>query len=77
MTLNGKTVDNHVTDNDENKENQERFTTGGQIEDNIFILHHWIEDSFRDVKPLIITEIEFCKAFDSVERKNNGSAYDL
>ena len=42
--------------------------TGGQIEDNLFVLQYCIEKSYRMKKELIVTCIDYSKAFDSIKR---------
>ena len=47
---------------------QSGFTEKRQTEDNMFILNYCIQESFRAKKPLIVTSIDFAKAFDSIKR---------
>ena len=70
MSLNGKKIEDHISNNNEIKETQSGFTKGTQIEDNIFILEYCIEHCNTYNKPLIITSIDYSKAFDSIKREH-------
>ena len=48
---------------------QAGFTEGRRLEDNLFILNYCIENSKHRKQELVITAIDFEKAFDSVNRK--------
>lgn len=63
-----KPIENHMYKNDQQKDEQSGFTDGGRIENNIFILKHCIESSYRRKKPLFVISIDYRKAFDSVKR---------
>lgn len=69
MSLIKDEIEEHLWNNNEMKEVQAGFTKGGKTEDNIFILQYCIERSFKMKKPLIITSIDFSKAFDSIKRE--------
>ena len=62
-------IEEHIENNKEIKEEQAGFTKGARIEDNIAIIHHLIKDARERKKQLIITGIDFAKAFDSVKRE--------
>ena len=70
MTLNGQRIDQHVILNDQNKETQTGFTRGCQTEDNLLILQYCIDNSYNYSLPLIITSVDYSKAFDSVKRES-------
>ena len=48
---------------------QAGFTEGRRIEDCLFIFNYCIKESFRQKKSLIVTAIDFSKAFDSIKRE--------
>jgi hypothetical protein len=56
------------------KEARAGFTKGRRVEDNIFVLRYYVEETFRRKKELIVTAIDFSKAFDSV---NRGKMIDI
>jgi hypothetical protein len=56
------------------KEARAGFTKGRRVEDNIFVLRYYVEETFRRKKELIVTAIDFSKAFDSV---NRGKIIDI
>ena len=62
-------IEEHIMNNNEIIEKQAGFTKGARIEDNIAIVHHLIQDARERRKQLIITAIDFTKAFDSVKRE--------
>ena len=68
MTIQGRKIDQHILETNEQIETQAGFTTGGQIEDNLFVLQYCIEKSYRMKKELIVTCIDYSKAFDSIKR---------
>ena len=70
-------IERHLKDNDEMLEVQAGFTSGGKVEDNLFILRYCVEDSFRRKKPLFLTAIDYKKAFDSVDRAEMVEAMKL
>ena len=65
--LKGK-VEQHLKENDELLEIQAGFTSGGKIEDNLFLLRYCVEDSYRRRMALYLTAIDYRKAFDSIDR---------
>ena len=69
MTIQGKKIDKHILDNNMQMETQAGFTKGSQIEDNLFILQYCIEQNFRRRKPLVVTCIDYSKAYDSIRRE--------
>ena len=75
MTLLKDEIEYHLMKNNEMKEVQAGFTKGGKTEDNIFILQYCIEKclslklNVKLKKHLIITSIDFAKAFDSIKRE--------
>ena len=69
MKIVGEKIEEHITLNGENKNTQSGFTKGSRIEDNLFILQYCIENTFFGKKQLIVTSIDFSKAFDSIKRE--------
>lgn len=69
MKIQGVKIDRHITENEEELDNQAGFTRRRQIEDNLFILQYCIESSYTRKKPLIVTCIDYTKAFDSIKRE--------
>ena len=61
-------IEEHLRMNGEDNECQAGFTKGARIEDNLYILQYCVEESFKKKKALIVTSIDFKKAFDSVKR---------
>ena len=47
MKIQGKKIDDHLIQNNEQIETQAGFTSGCQIEDNLFILQYCIEETFK------------------------------
>ena len=45
------------------------FTRGRRLEDNLFMLVYCLRSAEKMKKHLVVTEIDFAKAFDSVNRK--------
>ena len=68
MKIQGKKIDEHLIHNNEQIGTQAGFTSGCQIEDNLFVLQYCIEETFKKRKPLIVTSIDYAKAFDSIKR---------
>ena len=68
MTIIGKKIDAHL-ENHEKLDTQAGFTTGSMIEDNLFTLHYCIERSFKLRRLLIVTCLDYSKAFDSIKRE--------
>ena len=69
MKVVGEKIEEHIALNGENKNTQSGFTKGSRIEDNLFILQYCIESTFFFNKPLVVTSIDFSKAFDSIKRE--------
>ena len=69
MTKIGNKIDAHLLENDEKLDTQAGFTTGSMIEDNLFTLQYCIERSFKLRRPLIVTCLDYSKAFDSLKRE--------
>ena len=68
MTILGKKIDRHILENNEKMETQAALTTGSMIEDNLFTLQYCIEECFKLKRPLIVTCLDYSKAFDSIRR---------
>ena len=64
-------IEEHLRINNLTKENQIGFTGGGRIEYNHMMLQYIVEKTLNEDKngQLIITALDFKKAFDSVNRK--------
>ena len=60
----------HLITNDEMHCLQMGFTRGRRLEDNLFMLVYCMRSAERMKKNLIITAVDFAKAFDSVSRVN-------
>lgn len=70
-SLNGNKIEKkHLKMNNDIKEIQGGFTKGSQIEDSLSTLQYCIEYCNTNKKPLIITSLEYRKAFDSVKTEN-------
>ena len=48
---------------------QAGFTEGRRMEENLFLLKQCVEESYRRREKLVVVGIDFCKAFDSIERR--------
>ena len=48
--------------------NSKNIWSSLQIEDNLFVLQYCIEETFKKRKSLIVTSIDYAKAFDSIKR---------
>ena len=68
MSLAKEQIIEHLQRNDKIIELQSGFTSGRRLEDNILILKYCIECSYQEKSSLVITAIDFAKAFDSVDR---------
>ncbi|XP_068229493.1 uncharacterized protein [Palaemon carinicauda] len=68
MMMMKEEIENHLGVDEEDNDCQAGFTRGRWIKDIIFILHY-VEKNYRNKKPLIVTAIEFSKAFSSVKRE--------
>ena len=49
-------------------ETQAGFTTGSMIEDNLFTLQYCTEGCYKLKRPLIVTCLDYSKAFDSIRQ---------
>ena len=58
----------HIFENNKRRETQAGFTTGSMIEDNLFTLQYCIEGCYKLKRPLIVTCLDYSKAFDSIRR---------
>ena len=54
MALIKEEIEAHLEKNEEKLETLAGFTKGGRIEDNIFILRHCVEKSYKEKKGLIV-----------------------
>ena len=63
-------IENHIELNNNKEDLQSGFTKHRQVEDNMFLLNYCINESFRLNKQLIVTCIDFSKAFDSIKRSS-------
>ena len=68
MKIIGSKIDQHILKQQEKMDNQAGFTRGSQIEDNLFTLQYCIDQSYKKRKPLIVTCLDYKKAFDSIKR---------
>ena len=50
------------------KNMQAGFTEGRRMSENLFLLQYFVEECFRKRRQLIVVSVDFCKAFDSVDR---------
>ena len=64
-------IEEHIRKNNLTKDNQVGFTGGGRIEYNHMMLQYIVEKSLNENKDeqLIVTTLDFKKAFDSIKRK--------
>ena len=69
MALIRNRIEEQLVNNNEVLEEQSGFTNGARIEDNIAIVKYLIDNARKTKKQLIITGIDFSKAFDSVKRE--------
>ena len=63
-------IESHIENTSEMDNLQAGFTKERRIEDNLFILNYCVNYSYRYNKQLIVTAIDFSKAFDSIDRKS-------
>ena len=68
MSLMKQHLEEHLERTEQMLETQAGFTKGGRIEDNLFLLQYCVEESRRAKVPLIVTSIDYSKAFDSIDR---------
>ena len=71
MSFIWKKIEEHIRKNNLTKDNQVGFTGGGRIEYNHMMLQYIVEKSLNENKDeqLIVTTLDFKKAFDSIKRK--------
>ena len=69
MSIIKNRVEKHLTRNNLTKENQTGFTKGGRKEDNLFILQHLVRKAHEKREKLIVTAIDYSKAYDSIDRE--------
>ena len=68
MSLVKERLESHLRENDIQNELQSGFTNRRRGEDNMFMLRYCVEETFRGRRKLVVTSIDFQKAFDSVNR---------
>ena len=68
MKIMRERIDNHLRENEEEKEEQTGFTKGKRIEDNLFILQYCIRKTYEQRKQLYVAAIDFKKAYDYIKR---------
>ena len=68
MSLIKNKIEHHIYKNNEILENQAGFTTGARVEDNLVILNYLKQEAKKRKDRLIITGIDFSKAYDSIKR---------
>ena len=61
-------IEKHIFENSIISDYQAGSTPGRRIEDNLFLLRHCIEKTFKRKKTMYILSIDYSKAFDSVQR---------
>ena len=61
-------IEDHLEANRAMIDRQAGFTKGSRIEDNLFLLKYCVMSSFKNKNSLIVTAIDFSKAFDSIKR---------
>lgn len=69
MSLLKKSLIEHLDRNNKVSVYQSGFTKNRRLEDNILILRYCISETRRSGTPLIVTAIDFTKAFDSIDRQ--------
>ena len=62
-------IETHIKNTNQVIDTQSGFIQGSRLEDNLFVLKYCITNSYKEKKPLIITAIDFKKAFDSIKRE--------
>ena len=68
MSILREKIETHLTENLKMENLQAGFTANRQVEDNLFLLNYCVNESYRNNKQLILTAIDFSKAFDSIKR---------
>ena len=69
MSILKSKLEKHIKNNNNFEETQSGFTSGRRTEDNLLVLQYCIEDCYIRKIPLVVTSIDFSKAFDSVKRE--------
>ena len=69
MSLLKLRIEEHIAVNNEIMEVQAGFTSGARVEDNLAILQYLRQEAKKNKKELIITGIDFSKAYDSIKRE--------
>ena len=69
MSLIGREIEKHVVENKIEKFEQDGFTKGGNILDNLFILRECVEETYRKKEQMVAIAIDFKKAYDSIKEK--------
>ena len=68
MSILGGKIEIHLEENGLGWDNQTWFSKSGRVEDNLFILQHIVEKTYRNREKFVIVGIDFEKAYDSVKR---------
>ena len=69
MSLLKEEIEEHLINIKEDNELQAGFKKGGRIEDNLLTLRYCVKDAYKRRKQLVITAIDFKKAYDSIKRE--------
>ena len=69
MSLIGREIEKHITENKIGKFEQAGFNTGGNVLDNLFILRECVEETYRKKEQMVAIAIDFKKAYDSIKRE--------
>ena len=69
MSIIKEEIEQHLVENHLTKENQTGFTKGGRIEDNLFTLQFLARNAAKRKKVLVVTSIDYSKAYDSIDRR--------
>ena len=69
MSLIGREIEKHITENKIGKLEQAGLTKGGNISDNLFILRECVEETYRKKEQMVAIAIDFKKAYDSIKRE--------
>ena len=69
MSVLKESIENHIYVQNLQKDQQNGFTRGRRLEDNITILNYCIEGSLRTGQELYVAAVDYSKAFDSINRK--------
>ena len=69
MSIIKEEIEQHLKNIKEDNEVQAGFKKGGRIEDNLLTLRYCVKDAYKNRRQLIVTAIDFRKAYDSVKRE--------